>query len=247
MEDIKNIKILIIGDADTGKTCILKAYTQNEYDYNTQSTIGVNYLNKIVDYDGYELNLELWDTAGQERFQSLTKLYFNGAQGCLIVYDITNEESFNNLDKWLAKAKESCPDIPIILIGNKSDLKEERKVDKQNGEDYAKKNNLAFFETSAKENINIKEAFKRLVGEIVENTGLLEKLKKLPKEEIPILLNPDSDKDEEDSDESDDNNIKSKSSSKKRQQDVDENPNPTIKLRNDENDDTKKLENYKCC
>ena len=136
LEDIRSLKVLLLGETKVGKTCIIERYVGKEFNTNMQSTIGVSCFYKEVEVEKEKFTLNLWDVAGQEKFHSLTKLYFRGAQGCFIVYDIFNRDSFNKLERWFNKVAE---DIPIILVGNKIDIEGKRIVSEKEGKDFTKK------------------------------------------------------------------------------------------------------------
>ena len=183
MQDIRNIKILIVGESNVGKTCIIERYIGREFDSCPEPTLGVSCFEKQVKLEeNNKLTLNLWDTAGQERFQSLVRLYSKGALGCFIAYDITNRESFEKLENWFNIVLQNIK-VPIILVGNKTDIVEEdeekRKVSIEEGMDFAKKKNVPFFETSAKDKKNIDKIFKEMVNKIIEENQLLDKLKEL--------------------------------------------------------------------
>jgi len=165
-------KIIIIGDAAVGKSNILSRYIKNEFSENQKSTVGVELGIKFIKIKGISTKIQIWDTAGQERYRAITSSYYKGSHGCFIVYDITNEASFENVEKWYEHVqKEAGKDISIILVGNKCDLENERKVSKEKGQDKAKNLNCAFFETSALSGINIAEIFDDLANNIYEKTG----------------------------------------------------------------------------
>jgi len=152
-------KILIIGDGTSGKSSILNRYTDNTFNTNYTSTIGVDFKTKIVKINDKTVKLQIWDTAGQERFKAVTTVYYRGINGILLVYDVTSRISFNNIDRWIDEIiKYAPPDVLILLIGNKSDFAE-RQVSIEEGIEKAKELNLLFIETSAKDNINIEKAF----------------------------------------------------------------------------------------
>ena len=200
--------------------------------------MGVNFLSKsltIKKFDNNQFKLEIWDIAGQERFHALNNMYFKDAHGCFVVYDISNKESFNNLNYWLNNVKQwSNENIPLILIGNKCDLNDERKVQKDEGVNYARENNIAFFETSAKENINITEMFEKLVEVIVDNIDLRKKLDD-KESKINIMTPIGFTKDKNSDDDSDDNNkIKMKNNSER------------FKIQYINNQKRYEKENYKC-
>ena len=158
-----NVKLLIVGDSSVGKTSLLLQYTEDNFPSQHIATIGVEYKIKIIPYKDYRLKLQIWDTAGQERFHSITNNFFHNADGILFVYDITDEKSSEGAKKWIREAKEVGNFFQRILIGNKSDLEEDRKVTKEEAEKYCKEINICHFESSAKENINIKEVFDKII------------------------------------------------------------------------------------
>ena len=165
----KNFKILLLGDCSVGKTCFLLRYVQDTYTENHITTIGVDYKTKIIeDKKNNELiKLQIWDTAGQDKFRSITKNYFRGSNGILLIYDITNLNSFKNIRNWVSQIKESLGDEACIaLVGNKVDLEEERKVANEIGQNLANEFKMNFFETSGKNNFNIEGAFEALVKEM---------------------------------------------------------------------------------
>ena len=165
-------KIIIIGDAAVGKSNILTRFTRNEFSENTKSTVGVELGVKFIKVKGVNTKIQIWDTAGQERYRSITSSYYKGSHGCFIVYDITNESSFNNVEKWYEYVqKEAGKNISIILVGNKCDLENERKISKEKGQEKAKNLKCAFFETSALSGVNISQIFEELTNNIYDSTG----------------------------------------------------------------------------
>ena len=165
-------KIIIIGDTCVGKSNILSRYIKDEFREDSKSTVGVELGTKFLKIKGTGAKLQIWDTAGQERYRSITSSYYKGSHGCFVVYDITNETSFENVDKWFEQAqKEANKDISVILVGNKCDLENERKVSKEKGEEKAKNFNCPFFETSALSKIEIDDIFNEMVNNIFERTG----------------------------------------------------------------------------
>ena len=122
-------KVVLIGDSSVGKSNILTQYLHDKFDLNTRTTVGVEFGWKKIEMDGMKIKTQIWDTAGQERYQSITSAYYKGARGALLVYDITKKESFENVDKWINEFKKhSDPNFTIILVGNKSDLEQDRQV-----------------------------------------------------------------------------------------------------------------------
>jgi Ras-related protein Rab-1A len=163
-------KIVIIGDSGVGKSCLLTQYADNEFTTEHQSTIGVDFKIRTIDALGKVIKCQIWDTAGQERFRSIVSSYYNGAHGIIIVYDVTNRDSFESIKStWISDVREYTPEeIPIIIIGNKSDLKDDRVVKKDELREYATKHNYMYLETSAKKFKNVEDMFQNLVNKIVE-------------------------------------------------------------------------------
>ena len=165
-------KIIIVGDTCVGKSNILSRYIKNVFREDSKSTVGVELGDKLLKVKGTNTKLQIWDTAGQERYRSITSSYYKGSHGCFIVYDITNEQSFENVEKWFEQVqKEGSKDVSIILVGNKCDLENERKVPKEKGEEKSKLLNIPFFETSALSNIKIEDIFTVIAENIYERTG----------------------------------------------------------------------------
>jgi small GTP-binding protein len=165
-----SFKILLLGDTSVGKTCFLKRYTDDTFQDAYLSTIGFDFKFKMVELkNGKKVKVQLWDTAGQERFRTIAKSYYKGAHGIILVYDVTNQKSFDNIKNWVNQIKEEASSkVCIILIANKIDS-DERVVSKENGEALAKNYGLKIYEASAKENINVTEAFQDLIESINEN------------------------------------------------------------------------------
>ena len=170
-------KILILGDTSVGKTCVLTRYTDNRFEKNYLSTIGIDYKLKNIKLDnGKTVKLQIWDTIGQERYRAVTKNYYKGAHGIILIYDITDRETFENVRNWIKSIKtEADEKVVVILVGNKCDFEEKRQVSKEEGEQLAQELNLPFFECSAKENKNINEAFNGLVAKLIINYQVIKK------------------------------------------------------------------------
>ena len=165
-------KIIIIGDTGVGKSNILSRYLKDEFREDSKSTVGVELGTKFLKIKDTGAKLQIWDTAGQERYKSITSSYYKGSHGCFIVYDITNEKTFENVDNWFKQAqKEASKEVSIILVGNKCDLENERKITKEQGEEKAKTLNCPFFETSALSKIKIEDIFTEMINNIFEKTG----------------------------------------------------------------------------
>ncbi|KAM9168571.1 ras-related protein Rab-4B-like [Mergus octosetaceus] len=153
-------KFLVIGSAGTGKSCLLHQFIENKFKQDSNHTIGVEFGSKVVNVGGKTVKLQIWDTAGQERFRSVTRSYYRGAAGALLVYDITSRETYNALTNWLTDARTlASPNIVIILCGNKKDLDADREVTFLEASRFAQENELMFLETSALTGENVEEAF----------------------------------------------------------------------------------------
>ena len=163
-------KLILIGDSAVGKTNILSKFIEDKFDKDSKATVGVEFGTKNFEIDGLIVKAQIWDTAGQERYRSITSAYYKGAKGCLIVYDITRKATFESVDRWLSDVKGSSDNkLSIILIGNKCDDENERKVTKEEGEEKAKYHNIAFLETSALNGTNIEKAFQELINDVYHN------------------------------------------------------------------------------
>ena len=163
-----SLKILLIGDSQVGKTSLLLKYTEHVFPEEHIATIGVEYKDKFILKDNYNIRLQIWDTAGQERFHSITKNIYRNANGVLFVYDITNQESFSNIKNWIKDLQNVGNDIKGVIIGNKIDLEQKRDVSKQDLEEIGNKYNMPILETSAKQSINVNEGFELLVNELLK-------------------------------------------------------------------------------
>lgn len=162
-------KYIIIGDTAVGKSCILLQFTDKRFQPTHELTIGVEFGSRTLTIGEMTLKLQIWDTAGQESFRSMTRSYYRGACGALLVFDLTRRESFNGLKKWLDEARRNAiPNLVIILIGNKCDLDQKRAVAKEEGEAFAKANGIVYVETSAKTSENVDEAFMTTARQICE-------------------------------------------------------------------------------
>lgn len=174
-------KIIIIGDTDVGKTNILSRFINEYFDPNTKQTIGVEFSTKILTIDDKNIKVQLWDTAGQERYRAIISSYYRGASGVIIVYDVTNRTSFMNIKNWYEELEHRSNYYHILLIGNKADLIEERQVSIEEGQKFASKYGLDFFETSASNGQNIDNIFTHLVNKILTSGDLQDSMhKKLP-------------------------------------------------------------------
>ena len=164
------LKVLLLSDTSVGKTCLLKRYTEDTFQDAYLSTIGFDYKFKIVTLkSGKEVKVQIWDTAGQERSRTIAKSYYRGAHGIILVFDVTNQKTFDNIKMWVNQIKEEASSkVCVILIANKIDS-EERVVSKEDAAALAKNYELKLYEASAKENINVTEAFQDLIENINTN------------------------------------------------------------------------------
>ena len=164
------INLFTLGNSTVGKSCFIYKYVRNEFRSRFVSTIGIDFLAKNIKLpSGQKVTIKFHDTAGQERYRSLAFNLLKMADGILLMYDITNMETFEAISRWIESIKEvKGNDFPIILIGNKCDLKEKRKVAKEDGEKKAKDNGFLFVETSCINNINIEKAVNTFVNKITE-------------------------------------------------------------------------------
>ncbi|XP_075240326.1 ras-related protein Rab-3-like isoform X2 [Convolutriloba macropyga] len=162
-------KLLIIGNSSVGKTSFLFRYADDSFTSAFVSTVGIDFKVKTVVRNDKRVKLQIWDTAGQERYRTITTAYYRGAMGFILMYDVTNDDSFVAVQDWSTQIKTySWDNAQVILVGNKCDMEQERVVKTNRGRDLADQLNIEFFETSAKENINVKEVFDRLVDIICE-------------------------------------------------------------------------------
>ena len=161
-------KVILVGDSGVGKTNITKSYITKSFDETSKNTIGLEIAFKHVEKEEHKIQIEIWDTSGQERFKAITNQYYKGANGAFVVYDITSEQTFKNVDNWLEDVRSNADNknVPIILIGNKSDLAYIRNVQTDKGEDKARINQIPFLETSAHSLENIDKAFDQLIDEM---------------------------------------------------------------------------------
>ena len=163
-------KYILVGDYAVGKSNILLRFSNNEFNTNYFSTIGVEFSIKKLKVNNKNIRIQVWDTAGQERFLGITKTYFKNCTCIIVVYDITRKLTFDNLNIWINEIKNICSkSVYIILLGNKCDLENQREVSYKEGEKYAEENNFKFYETSAKDNINIIEVFEESSKIICDN------------------------------------------------------------------------------
>ncbi|XGW03408.1 hypothetical protein V3C99_014973 [Haemonchus contortus] len=165
-------KLLLIGDSGVGKSCLLLRFADDTYTESYISTIGVDFKIRTIELDGKTIKLQIWDTAGQERFRTITSSYYRGAHGIIVVYDITDQESFNNVKQWLQEIdRYACENVNKLLVGNKCDLTAKRAVETQAAKEYADQLGIPFLETSAKSSTNVEQAFLTMASEIKSRMG----------------------------------------------------------------------------
>lgn len=160
-------KLLLIGDSGVGKTSILFKFSEDTFSPAFISTIGIDFKIRTITVDGKKIKLQVWDTAGQERFRTITTAYYRGAMGIMLVYDVSNMKSFENISNWIRNIEmHATSDVELMILGNKCDIADKRQVSKERGEQLALQHSIKFMETSAKANINIEDAFTTLARDI---------------------------------------------------------------------------------
>lgn len=174
------VKLVLLGDSGVGKSCLVLRYVRGQFDPTSKVTVGAAFMSHSVHLQsGATVKFEIWDTAGQERYQSLAPLYYRGAAAAVVVYDITSLESFQKAKHWVAELqKNTNANIVIVLVGNKSDLVEQRTVAKEDGQEFAEQNSMLFVETSAKTAACVSHIFE-MIAEKFASTGT-------PTEAIPV-------------------------------------------------------------
>ena len=196
-QDLESLKIVLIGESGVGKTAIIAQFVEQMFQDDLQSTTGGTFSTKKVKCsNGKSLRLEIWDTAGQERYRSVTKMFYKDANAAVLVYDISNKFTYEELQKyWIEQVKESSPnDIILAIIANKSDLMEHEQVDEEEARKYAKEINALFAVTSAKKNQGVTDLFldisKRYTGadsaEAIDDKDEVEECRKMRKDSVKI-------------------------------------------------------------
>eukprot|EP00762_Andalucia_godoyi_P008474 ANDGO_05747.mRNA.1 Ras-related protein Rab-1A len=162
-------KLLLIGDSGVGKSCLLLRFADDTYTESYISTIGVDFKIRTIELDGKTIKLQIWDTAGQERFRTITSSYYRGAHGIIVVYDVTDAESFENVKDWLSEIERyATENVNKLLVGNKCDLESKRAVSTETAKEQADQMSIPFLETSAKTAHNVEQAFITMARDIKE-------------------------------------------------------------------------------
>jgi len=163
------IKLMMIGDQAVGKTALLVRYADDDFNEVLLPTIGIDFKIKTIDLKGKRVKLQIWDTAGQERFRTITQAYYRGAMGILLIYSVTDTKSWSNVRNWVRNIESNAPQtVNKILVGNKCDLSAQRQVSTQQGQQLAREYDIRFFETSARANVNVQEAFLTLATDVCD-------------------------------------------------------------------------------
>jgi len=163
------MKLLVIGDSGVGKSCLLLRFAEDSFTPNFITTIGIDFKIKTVEMEGKRIRLQIWDTAGQERFRTITTAYYKGAMGILLVYDVTDEQSFQHVGMWMKNIQTHAQEnVKTILVGNKCDMTSDKVVETAQGTALAKEYGVKFFEASAKSNTNVTECFMALASEVMD-------------------------------------------------------------------------------
>ena len=158
---------MLIGDSGVGKSCLLLRFADDTYTESYISTIGVDFKIRTIEQEGKTIKLQIWDTAGQERFRTITSSYYRGAHGIIVVYDVTDMESFNNVKQWLHEIdRYASENVNKLLVGNKADLSSKRVVTTEQAREFAESLGIEFIETSAKDRLNVEEAFTMMASQI---------------------------------------------------------------------------------
>ena len=190
-------RYIIVGDMAVGKSCLLLQFTDHKFRHQHELTIGVEFGGKSIEVKNKNIKIQIWDTAGQEAFQAITRTYYKGAIGALLVYDITKHDTFDHINKWINEVKNNgSKDIVCMLIGNKKDLEEERQVRYEEGKELADKNKMLFLETSAKTAENVQECFYLSAEKILEQISKTGIDPTLPAKNVKISIDEDAEEEE---------------------------------------------------
>lgn len=169
MEELAEVvyKVIVVGDAGVGKTSLARRYTTGQFDESYLFTLGVDFFTKQLKLNNSPVKLVVYDTGGQERFDFIRGLYFEGAAGAIIAYDVTDRQSFERIDHWVQQIFQRCEGIPLLLVACKIDLKDQRVVATDEGKTRSKKENMTFIESSAKDDVHVNDIFESLAKQIL--------------------------------------------------------------------------------
>ena len=167
------VKVVVVGDSNVGKSCLVRRFTEDRYDDENNATVGVDFKLTTIEAAGSVVRLTVWDTAGQERFRALTPSYYRNAQGVIYIYDVSRRESFEKLDHWIAELEAVRPNAGLvkILVGNKVDL--DRDVSRVEAKAFAERHSMHFLEASAKSAIGVRDVFQDVVDQVLDTPALL--------------------------------------------------------------------------
>lgn len=188
---LRKFKLVFLGEQSVGKTSLITRFMYDSFDNSYQATIGIDFLSKTMYLEDRTIRLQLWDTAGQERFRSLIPSYIRDSSVAVVVYDVSNLNSFEQTTKWIDDVRmERGSDVIIMLVGNKTDLSDKRQVSTEDGERKAKELDVMFIETSAKSSYNVKQLFRRVASALpgMESNEVMQKSVELKPKETPIEL-----------------------------------------------------------
>ena len=165
-------KILLIGDLGVGKSCVILRYVEGDFPGNIMSSIGVDFKTKQIELDDHSIKMQIWDTAGHEKFRTITTSYYKSAQAIIILYDITQKSSFEHIRNWITEIdKFGKQGVLKVIVGNKLDLENNRKISKEDAENLALKYGVKLWEVSAKDNTNIEEMFVDTIRTLLEKNS----------------------------------------------------------------------------
>jgi small GTP-binding protein len=195
------VKLLVIGESNVGKSCLLLRYTDNKFEETFMQNIGVDFKTKHITIDSTPVKLQIWDTAGSEKFRSITKAYFRGAHGFVVTFDLSEHRTFEETQRWIEEIRKSTQEsdtdvhpIAAVLVGNKSDL--ERAVTREEAQDLAREYGIPYFETSAKDGTNVESVFTALANEAFKQKQVIEGKRAGQRPQVTVLVDETQAKDE---------------------------------------------------